>query len=103
MNPDNENDELFAIESLAELYVVAYRFEGLEGVERLLQANTATRQSLRRDAVLFASIGMGKLASLLRRCARKAKLGAPTFDEKWRVAERRSGALPGFVPHRRRN
>jgi hypothetical protein len=102
---DGETNEFSAVcETGAELILVLHHLFGIEAVEKLLMASPGTRQSLRRDADQFAGVGLKALASLLRKYARKAKLGPPTFAEKWRIAERRSGALPGFVPNRgRRN
>jgi hypothetical protein len=104
MSDTNSETGVFALcESAAEVFLLTYREMGLEGVARLLDmtAATDTRQGLRRDAAALQRVGLAELAAVLRERARKTKPAPPTLKERHRMAERRSGALPGFAPRRR--
>ncbi|SRR6266851_162133 len=106
MSDDTSTSEtgMFSLcESSPEVFLLVYREDGLEGVERLLDglADTSTRESLLRDADALRRVGLVELATVLRQRARKTKRGPAPLRERHRMAERRSGALPGFAPRRR--
>jgi hypothetical protein len=72
-------------EDEAEIILAVERMLGLSAVEKLLSeiAPTSTRQSLRRAADRLAAVGLAELASLIRKYARRAKPGPPTFEQRW--------------------
>jgi len=86
---DNEINEFSNCDTCAEVYLVMFRLDGLDAVDRLLGKMDNTREALRRDADGFEAIGMRTLASVLRRHARKAKRAVPRPRHKIPPSERK--------------
>lgn len=90
-------------ETTAEIIVAVHRLLGLDGAEQFMVAAKphCTREALRQAADELRLVGMKDLAGLVRQHARRAKPAPCGFRRRWRVSERESGELAGFVPKRR--
>jgi hypothetical protein len=82
---DGETAAFALCESAAEIYLLLYHQDGLEGVERLLDmsAETNTREGLRRDAAALQRVGLVELAAALKQRAKKTKPAPMNFKTRW--------------------
>jgi hypothetical protein len=82
---DRETNLFAPCETLAEVLVVVHRLLGPDAVDQLLGDNRdiSTREGLREAADTFKRVGLIKLASLVRKHARRAKPAPMTFKTRW--------------------
>jgi hypothetical protein len=82
LNQDNlppDNGPYALCQTIDELLVVVSVLHGLDAVDQLLAEVDITRETLREAASKFAAIGHKALAALVRKRARRAKLGPRKF------------------------